>query len=108
MFSNKTVKISQIVLYPFMHLFFKIFFKTKLIIEEKFDKDTSYIFTPNHLWNLDPFLIFYLMPFRELYKLFPVRFLTADKYLNNKFNRLFLGLLGCYGIEDSIKKSIYF
>lgn len=102
MYSNKTVKISQIVLYPFMHLFFKIFFKTDLKIDLELKEKERYIFTPNHPWRMDPFLIFYLMPFKRLVKIMPIRFMTAKKYMINPIGRFFLGLLGCYEINEEV------
>ena len=104
MYSNKTVKISQIVIYPLMHLFFKTFFKTKLEIKLDLKKGEHYIFAPNHPWRMDPFLIFYLMPFRKLIKIMPLRFMTAKKYMVNPISRFFLNLLGCYEINENVLK----
>jgi len=104
MYPNKTVKISQIVIYPLMHLFFKTFFKTKLEIELDLKKGEHYIFAPNHPWRMDPFLIFYLMPFRKLIKIMPLRFMTAKKYMVNPISRFFLSLLGCYEINENVLK----
>ena len=109
MVPGKIVTISQTILYPFMHFFFKFFFNSRLILENDFKENESYIFTPNHIWNMDPFLIFYLFPFKKLYRLFPIRFMTAKEYMQNPIIGLFLGLLGCYQIDGSeLKKSIYF
>lgn len=90
------------MLYPFMHLFFKTFFKTRLEIDSDLKKKEQYIFTPNHPGRMDPFLIFYLMPLKKLIKILPIRFMTAKKYMINPINRFFLSLLGCYEINKNI------
>lgn len=57
-----------------------------------------YIVTANHQCRMDPFLILSLLPFKPFLKLVPIRFITADQYMNTWWEYSFLSLFGCFPI----------
>jgi 1-acyl-sn-glycerol-3-phosphate acyltransferase len=109
MVSNFIVSFFQVLVYPFMHFYFKYILKIKIQLDFQIDKKGSYIFTPNHVSKLDPFMIFYSMKFREMRKCHPTRFLTSKSYMQSRSKSFFMKLIGCYSTEyEPIKNSIYF
>ena len=99
------VKITQILMYPFWHFVSKYFYKSNVINKIRFKKNENYIFVPNHPNKLDPFIIFYSLPFWELKKILPMRFMTAKKYMDTPIKKLFMELMGCYEIQENVLKS---
>lgn len=108
MFSRNLIILNQILMYPFWHFVTKYIKKLDFEIKTKFDSKEKYIFTPNHPNRLDPFLVFYSLPFKELKKILPIRFMTAKRYMSNPIDKLTMSLMGCYEIDEkAIKSSVY-
>ena len=59
-----------------------------------------YIFASNHPTRLDPFLVSYGIPWRLAWRLFPVRFATAPKYLDAWWKKVLLLPFGCVSLES--------
>lgn len=103
------IKVVQMITYPFAHFYFRLFYKTKVDVRMKFDKDERYIFAPNHQKYIDPFITFYSLSFRDVYPLLPLRFMTTPVYMRKWFIGGFLKMFGCYDSKhDSLKKSVEF
>ena len=100
------VKLCQIIVYPLVYIPFRILYKNELSLKIKFNRDEKYIFVPNHPARIDPLLMFYIIPFKDLIKILPIRFMTGEKYMRNKISFFFLGLMGCYKIDkEAVKNS---
>jgi 1-acyl-sn-glycerol-3-phosphate acyltransferase len=105
MLSNKIVKFTQILMYPFWSFIYRDF---KPSLNDSLEEVKIYIFTPNHPSRFDPFIIFYSLPFKDLIKILPLRFLVAPEYMEGFFKDYFMKLMGCYKIssntlEESLK-----
>ena len=101
MFSNWIVKTVQIFMFPFWYAYTRYVLKLKLSKTLNFNSNEKYIFTPNHPSKFDPFLVFYSIPFRNLRKLLPIRFMTAREYMKTQVGSFFMQLMGCYKITDN-------
>jgi 1-acyl-sn-glycerol-3-phosphate acyltransferase len=99
---NWIVKYCQILVYPIVYVPFRVLYKKRLLLKFNLSSDEKYIFTANHPSRIDPFLMFYLMPFKELIKILPLRFMTAKIYMNNLIKYLLMSMMGCYKIEDDV------
>jgi len=71
------------------------------------------IFITNHRGMFDPWLLASSLPFKNLKNLFPFRFATSIKFLNNPLLRPFLLMYGCFPvapksgtIEEVLKPSM--
>jgi 1-acyl-sn-glycerol-3-phosphate acyltransferase len=102
MVSERIVKLCQIIVYPLVYLPFRIIYHKKLSLLVEFKKEEKYIFVANHPSRIDPFLMFYLFSFKELIKILPLRFMTAEKYMDTSLKSFFLGLMGCYKIDENV------
>ena len=80
-------------------LFFLIFNVSHNYSSTKFSKKHSYIFLSNHPSKYDPFLIGAYLPFSQLYKLLPLRFITTQDYMNKMRYKFVLSLCGCVSTE---------
>lgn len=57
-----------------------------------------YIIAANHQCWMDPFLVLSLMPLRTFFKLLPIRFITADQYMNTWWKYYPMTILGCFPV----------
>ena len=100
------IKINQILMYPFWSFIAKRVYRAEVNKKIKINKNDSCIFVSNHVGRFDPFLIFYSLPFKELIHILPIRFMTANIYMDTVAKRLPMRAMGCYQIDsDVLKKS---
>lgn len=106
---KKIIKFIQVISYPFMNFYFKKFYGSKVDIRFDFKKGEKYIFAPNHQSYVDPFIIFYSLPLKDVYDFLPFMFMTTPKFMNKFFVGFLLKMFGCYdSSKDSLKKSVSF
>lgn len=68
-------------------------------------KDSRYIIVANHKSRIDPCLILATLSFKTIFALSPIRFFTANQYLQHWWQRCLLGSLGsfrAYSTENKI------
>lgn len=100
---NWLIKGVLIATYILIAIPLRIIFQIKRKGELEIKKAGKYIIAANHPSKLDPFLILAALPFKTYLKLIPTRFVTAQKYLNNWYDKFYLIPLGC--ISNKKKKN---
>lgn len=92
----------QVSLYLLAYFPIKLIFKrSELFIEVDNRADIAHkplILVLNHYSKIDPFLLF-LLPPSIVFRLAPIRFLTAEIYYNHPLIRLFIQPLGAYPLK---------
>ncbi len=71
---------------------FKLMYKVKVEGRENIPKDTQFIVCGNHLSNLDPFLVSFIMPK-------PVAFMAKKELFEKKFTRWMLDWQGAFAVN---------
>lgn len=59
-------------------------------------KDGRYMIVANHKARIDPYLILATLPFKTIFTLAPIRFFTANQYLQRWWQRGLLGIFGSF------------
>ena len=103
---NIIVIIWQFLTYFVIGIPLRIIFRVKPIINYKLQKNKFYIIAANHPKKIDPFLISYSIPLKDFVKLIPLRFITAEQYMNKKLIRPILLLYGCISTKQKDGKSV--
>lgn len=90
----------QVLAYFLFYLPVRIMYRPQRIVAPalKHLPSSRFIIAANHQCRMDPFLILSQLPFGTFLSLLPIRFITADKYMNTWWKRYFLSTLGCYSI----------
>ncbi len=92
---NWLIKGVLIATYLLIAIPLRIIFRIKRKGELEIKRSGKYILAANHPSKIDPFLILASLPFRIYLKIIPIRFVTAQNYLNKWYNKFFLIPLGC-------------
>ncbi|NQZ85851.1 MAG: 1-acyl-sn-glycerol-3-phosphate acyltransferase [Nanoarchaeales archaeon] len=98
---------TQLLFWVIGRFMFSFFYSTEHNFSKlKFDKDKKYIFISNHPSKSDPFLIGAYLPFSQIIKILPMRFMTTPKYMKKYHLTLFLKLFGCITTEKGTKYNV--
>lgn len=100
------IKSVQIIVHLLTSIPQRLFYGFKKSRNLILDKNTKYIIAANHPTRLDAFIVLAAMPFKEYIKILPVRFITAEKYMNKWYQKLYMVPLGCVSTEIKNKKPI--
>jgi 1-acyl-sn-glycerol-3-phosphate acyltransferase len=103
---NWLIKVVLIATYLLIAMPLRIIFQIKRKGKLEIKRTGKYIIAANHPSKLDPFLILAALPFRTYLKLIPTRFVTAQKYLNNWYDKFYLIPLGCISNKTKNKKTL--
>ena len=71
---------------------FRLMYKVKIEGKENIPKDSKFIVCGNHLSNLDPFLVCFIMPK-------PVAFMAKKELFEKKFTRWMLDWQGAFAVN---------
>lgn len=106
-FGSLGIKIVLLVTYGIVYFPFRLIFNLKIKTpnEVKILPKQRYLIVANHRRKIDPYLILSTLPFNSFTKIFPIRFFTANIYLNHYWQRIFMLPFGCfraYSIEGKL------
>ncbi len=98
------ISLLQIILYPFFWIV-NFFLKSKITYNLKpEDFKRGVILVANHQSRLDFVLIYTGIPFHRLVKMLPLYQLTAEKYMNTWWKKIYMTAVGCIPVETMSKE----
>ena len=108
---NYVVFLWQLLTFFPFKFFLKVFYRVKITYSIELDPKKNYVIASNHPNRVDPFLVCYLIPFKDTLRFLPHRFITHEKYMKNVFLRAILLLFGCITTKETnggsvLKRSI--
>jgi len=103
---NHLISAWQIVTYPILGFVLRRYFRVKTNLRFKIEKNVAYLFAPNHPSEFDGFVIPYSIPFKEVKKLLPLRFITTKAYMSMPILGHILALFGCITTKKTRKGTV--
>lgn len=87
--------------------FFRRFYRVNVMLPKEYFnlKSDRYLIVANHHKAIDPYLILATLPYNSFKSLLPIRFFTANIYLQRWWQRIFLQAFGsfmAYSVENKL------
>lgn len=99
------IEICQILIHLTTSIPQRFLFKIK--VNKKLNlKKGKYIIAANHPSKLDPFMLLAAIPFRTYLRLVPIRFITAEKYMDTWYKKIYMLPPGCVTTEPKNRKCL--